>query len=1145
MPRPSAGYGLDALPAAVYPGRRPFGAADGAFSENSTFKKTFIYNTPTGTRPEDPDGLLFLSEREVTLKRGRAILQNSGILFLLLLLASAAYADEARLLRQPHINGDRVVFMYGGDLYTVSTGGGAARKLTSFEGYEIFPKFSPDGRWIAFSGEYAGSRQIYVIPSEGGLPRQLTFYPDVGVMPPRGGWDNLVFDWTPDGKKILVKSNRTPYGQRIGRYFLVDPFNESLEEPLQIPEGAPATFSPDGKKLAYTIISREFRTWKRYKAGRAQNIWIYDLENNLIQQLTTYSGTDNFPMWVDDTIYFTSDRESVDSEIPRTLNIFAYDLGTKAVRQVTDFEEYDCLWPSRGAGGVVFENGGYIYILDPDSESVRKLNVIINDDKPLTRPVYKNVGGFIESFVPSPSGRRALFSARGELFTVPAENGETLNVSQTPSVREISVDWSPDGRYLTYVSEADGDYELYIKPYRGDKPAVRLTEDSEAWILGYLWSPDSKHIVVNDKTNRLRLIDVESKKAVIIDRSELGGFGGYSWSPDSKRIVYSKPADNYLNHIWIYSLEKNQTIQLTKKDRNDINPVFGQDGETISFTSAREFNYQNQNFRSKLYIGTLRADMKSPFAPLNDDEPLNTNSKKSAAKGEKKAEEKTEEPLTIDFDGFDNRVAAYPLPAGTYRGLTAVAGGVVFQRAGSLFKYDMVTRKESKIMDQAGAFMLTADGKKFMYQSRNNYGIADLRPGQKPDAGRLDLSEMKMKVDPRVEWKQIFTDAWRIMRDWFYDPNMHGLDWKKMHDKYAVLVPHVAHRNDLDYILGELIGELNAGHTYVMTGERDQVDRVETGLLGCELVPDQGFYKISRIFEGENDREDRRSPLTETGVSVTEGEYLIGIDGRIIGTDSNPYRFLENKAGKEVKLLINQKPAKAGAREIVIRPINSELALRRYNWVLNNRRTVEKLSEGRIGYIFVPDTAFAGNEEFYRGWAEQHGKDALIIDDRYNGGGYSPARMAFDMAAPLLQYWARRHMKMAPQPFLNHQGPKLMLINGYSSSGGDAFPDYFRTLKLGPLMGQTTWGGLIGYGYSPRFVDNGWMAVPQSAYVNTEGEWDVEYYGVKPDIEAFDDPTLIQAGREPMLEQAVTYLLEQLKKNPPKKLTTPKGPIRK
>lgn len=1063
---------------------------------------------------------------------------------------NAFATEDARLLRQPHIHENRVVFVYAGDIWVVSAEGGQARKLTSFEGMELFPKFSPDGRWIAFSGEYSGTRQVYVIPAEGGMPKQLTYYPDVGRMPPRGGWDNITYDWTPDGRKILVRSNRTPYGQRIGKYFLVDAFTESLEQALQIPEGGPCSLSPDGKKLAYSIISREFRTWKRYKAGRAQNIWIYDLVNDTIEQMTDYPGTDNFPMWVGSRIYFTSDRRTVDSDDPRTLNIFAYDLGTKEIRKVTHFNEYDCLWPSRGKGGIVFENGGYIHILDPATEKVRKLNVTLNDDRPHARPEIRNVSRFVESFYVSPSGKRAIFAARGEVFTVPAEHGDIRNISRTPGVREINVDWSPDGKYISYLSEASGDYELYLKKHKSDEPAMQMTKNTGAWITGYVWSPNSEKIAIGDKRNRLRILDVESKRIQEVDQNPYSGIGGYRWSSDGQWLTYSKNAENGMSSVWVYSLDDDRKVQLTTDATNDYGAVFGSEGKLLFFISNRDFSFRNRNFQARLYVATLTRDMESPFAPRSDEEEVKEEEEKEKGKkeeGKKEAEEKEkdeEEKLVIDIDGFNNRVVAMPMGTGSYRGLTPVKGGLLYARGNNLYKYDMESREEKQIMSNVRAFYLTADGKKFIYRSGDDYGIAAVKPNVKASEGRLDLSEMKMKVDPAVEWKQIYTDAWRIMRDWFYDPGLHGVDWKKMHDRYEVLVPHVSHRADLDYILGELIGELNAGHTYVFSGDDPGVERVDVGLLGCELSADGPFYRIVKIFPGENWSRNLRSPLTESGVDIKVGEYLIGIDGEIVRTDQNPYRFLENKENRQVTLLINDTPSRENAREVNVRPIRSELALRHYEWELRNRAIVDSLSGGRVGYIYVPNTSFNGFESFYKGWQEQYTKDALLIDERYNGGGSLPSPMIFDMAHPTLQYWATRHTELRPTPFRVHEGPKIMLINGYSSSGGDAFPDYFRTMKLGPLMGQKTWGGLIGYGYSPSFVDNGRMAVPSSAYVNTEGEWDVEYVGVDPDIEVFDDPTMIQAGREPMLEKAVEYLLEELKKNPPKKVKKPRGPDR-
>jgi tricorn protease len=1061
----------------------------------------------------------------------------------LLLGATFGYAGEARLLRQPHIHNDRLVFMYAGDIWAVSSRGGQARKLTSFEGYEVFPRFSPDGQWIAFSGEYTGTRQIYIMPSEGGEPRQVTFYPDVGSMPPRGGWDNVPIDWTPDGKKILIRSNRTPYGQRVSCYFLVDPFEGGLEQPLQLPEGGPATLSPDGRRLAYNIKSREYRTWKRYKAGRAQDIWIYDLQADSIERITTYEGTDNFPMWVGQSIYFISDRESVDSQEPRVLNIFAYDIDTRRIRQITDFTQFDCLWPSRGQGGIVFENGGYIYHLDPETGNTRKISILLNDDKPHMRPDYKNVTGFVESFDISPTGKRALFSARGELFTVPEKHGDIRNVTMTPGVREMNVTWSPDGRHIAFLSEDSGDYELIIKPYHGEGKPVQLTRDTDSWITGYLWSPDSRKVLVADKKNRLRLVDVSTRSVTDVDRGVYSPIRDYSWSPDSRWVAYVKEAGNHMTSIWLYSLESGERVQLTSEQGNESSPVFSDDGKTLSFVAQRQYNWQTRRFDSRLFIGTLQADQPSPFAPLNDDEAESGES--SDKKSEKKAkDDKKAGIIRIDVKGFEQRVMAYPMGQGRYHSLNTVNQGLVYLKGNTLTLFDMEKREAVSVMEQVTSYRLTSDEKKFLYRSRNMYGIASLKPGQKKGAGQIKLDGMKMKIDPAVEWKQIYTDAWRIMRDWFYDPEMHRVDWKTMHEKYAPLVDHAAHRFDLDYILGELIGELNAGHTYVNTGDVERVERIPVGLMGCELEADGDFYRIKKIFQGENWDSGRRSPLTQSGIQVREGEYLIGIDGQHIHTRENPYRFLENKAGVQVTLLINSRPQKKGSRKVVISPIASEMGLRRFAWTERNRVIVDSLSQGRIGYIYVPNTSFAGFESFYRGWFSQSHKEALIIDDRYNGGGSLPHPMTFDLYHPVLHYWARRNLPLYSTPYFAHEGPKVMLINGRSSSGGDALPAYFRILNLGPLMGQTTWGGLIGYSWSPRFVDNGSMAVPSFAYVNKDGEWDVEYYGVNPDIPVFDDPTLIQAGREPMLEEAVRYLLKKLKENPGNKVSKPRGPVR-
>ncbi len=1047
--------------------------------------------------------------------------------------------EEAGLLRQPHINGDKVVFVYAGDIYTVSLEGGTATKLTSFDGFEVYPRFSPDGRWIAFSGEYDGTRQIYVIPSEGGIPKRCTYYPDVGEMPPRGGWDTLPYDWTPDSKKILVRWNRTPFGERIGRFFLMDPFKEGLPQVLPPHEGGPASLSPDGTKLAYSIKSREFRTWKRYKAGFAQDIWIYDLAENKIERITDYPGTDNFPMWIGNSIFFTSDRENVDSDEPQTLNIFSYDIAAKKIRQITHFDTYDVMRPSRGRGGIVFENGGFLYYLDPASGAYRKITVYINNDKPNLQPVYKDVSRFVDSFYLSPSGKRAIFSARGEVFSVPAEHGQIKNLTNTPEYREMSVDWSPDGRYISFLSDRNGDYEIYLQKYNSDKAPRQLTKDTGSWITGYVWSHDSKSILVGDKKNQLFIVDEASGSTKLVDTGYYSPISGYRWSPDDSWIAYCKDDENRLSSIWVYNIDEGKPHRLTNSDTDEYNPMFSADGSLLSFVSNRDYNWGNRSFDAKLYFGTLNTNAKDPLAPLDDDETPGSDKNNSGKKKEVKKEK-----MIVDWEGFNGRIEAYPVPTGRYGIVTAIEDGLVYTRDNTLYLFSMKDREEKEIMQGARSAVVSADGKKFIFRDRGGYTITDLRPGQKPGKGKLDLSDMVMRIDPRVEWRQIFTDAWRIMRDWFYDPGMNGVDWKAMYDKYSPLVEYVAHRTDLDYIIGELIGELNAGHCYVNNGDVETVKRVPVGLLGAKLTPDGKYYRISHIYQGETWNEELRSPLQEPGLNVREGEYLIAIDSNPITTDENPYKFLENKANKLVELTVNDKASERDTRTITIRTIPSEIALRQYNWVLRNRAIVDSLSGGKVGYIYVPNTSFPGFREFYKGWYSQHTKEALIIDDRYNGGGSLPDPMALDMAKPTLQYWARRNLPLYTTPFPVHQGPKVMLINGRSSSGGDAFPDYFQELKLGPLMGQTTWGGLIGYSGSPRFVDGGGMAVPAFAYVNTKGEWDVEYYGVHPDIEAFDDPTLIYAGHQPMLEKAVQYLLEELKKHPVTEITKPEGPDR-
>jgi tricorn protease len=1096
----------------------------------------------------------------------------SALALLLLLPAGAMAQDEGRetrLLRYPDIHKDTLAFSYAGDIWLAPAQGGTARRLTSGAGQELFPKFSPDGRDVAFTGQYNGTRQVYVISVEGGTPRQLTFHNDVGAIPPRGGVDNQVIDWTPDSKDVLFLAHRTPYSNRNARVYRV-PAAGGMEKPLALRESSTGTLSPDGTRFAFAPVMNEWRTWKRYYGGRASDVWIYNLKNDTAEKITEDKGIDNQPVWVGNNLYFVSNRD-------RTVNLYAYDAATKGARKVTNHDVFDVLWPSSDGSRVVYESGGSLWILDPASGKSGKVSIRVEGDLPRTLPYFKNVAEDIESAAISPTGKRVAFGARGDVFTVPADKGEVRNLTNSVGIRERDITWSPDGRWVAYLSDRSGEYDVYVRPGDGSGEERRVTEDGGIWRFTPRWSPDSKKLAFGDKNRKLRYLDVQSGKMTDADQDEEQEILDYTWAPDSRWLAYTKVGSSQLPSIWLYSIDDKKARQLTSDLTAEAEPVFDPQGRYIYFLSNRDFNLTFSGFEfsylytnpTRVYVGILSKEGPALFLPQDDEEDpksetaalriADAQEKPAKAKGGAGAGEAQGDSaaktspvrVKVDFDGFEQRVRAIPGPSGNYQDLAVNADGVLYRvgaapdgPAGTLKMFSLKEEKEQTILDGIQDYQLSADGKKILYVQGSNFGVVDVKPGQKAGDGKLDLENMKLQIQPREEWGQMYNDAWRIMRDWFYDPNMHGTNWQAMRERYAALLPSVATRSDLDFLLGELGAELSAGHVYVEEGNEPGPERIEGGLLGAEVEDhSSGYFRVAKIFPGENWHANFRSPLTEPGVSVKEGDFILAVDGQPTNKVENFYRLLEGKANQVVTLLVNSKPSQDGAHVERVRPVANEQNLRYLDWVLENRARVEKASGGRIGYIHLPNTAVEGNRELYKYFYPQANKEALILDDRYNQGGFIPEQMIALLDRPLLNRWVIRGGHATSTPGFVATGPKVTLMNGQAGSGGDAFPYYFKKMGMGPLIGSPTWGGLIGLSGTPPLVDGGTLTAPTFRFLTTEGEWAIENEGVTPDIPVDDRPDALAQGQDPTLDKGIEVLLQELQKNPPKKVVIPPIPV--
>lgn len=1052
--------------------------------------------------------------------------------------AQQGQAEEARLLRFPATNGSDIVFSYAGDLYKVSVRGGEAKRLTSHVGYEMFPHFSPDGKTIAFTGQYDGNTEVYTIPADGGEPLRVTYTAtnqrdDVGD---RMGPNNIVTAWTADGAKIVYRNR---IGSGFGGKLYTVAKEGGLSEVIPLPEGGFCSFSPDGKRLAYNRVMREFRTWKYYRGGMADDVWIYDAGKKTVENITNNRAQDIFPMWVGDEIYFLSDRD-------RTMNLFVYDTKTKTTSKVTDFTEYDIKFPSTNGQLIVFENAGYIYRFDPATKKAEKVNITLTSDHLYARSEIKDGGRYMRGASLSPDGKRVVVTARGEIFNLPVEKGVTKNIVRTPGAHERSATWSPDGKHIAYISDATGETELYMQPAEGGE-AVQLTKNNDTYIRNFEWSPDSKSIVYTDRKNRINLLNVATKQVTEVLRDPKKEPYEVTFSPDSKWLAYTRMADNEYDIIYLYRIDDKKEFQVTDRWYDSGSPTFSTDGKYLVFTSMRDFNptYGSKEwnhvygYSNGVYLALLTKDTPSPF--LTKDDGSKAEPKKveiNVEEGKKKETDEKKKPegvtVKVDANGLSDRIVKLPLPQGYHGNLYSDGQKVYYSRNNSTYVYDLNKQKEETVAEGARMWV-EPGGKKAGFFKNKQLFVKDIPSGKIDLKDPVNFSNMKITIDYAKEWAQIFDEAWRAFRDGFYLENMHGVDWKAMKKKYGVLLPYVKNRQDLTYLIGEMIGELNCGHAYVNTGETNRPQRIKTGLLGAEISRDKsGFFRLEKILPGESWSPALRSPLSEPGIEAQVGDFIVAIDGVPTNTVNDLYALLVGKADVPTELSINGKAQLNGARKVVIRPLEEEYSLYHYQWVKNNIAKVDKASGGKIGYIYIPDMGVDGLNEFAKYFYPQLDKEGLIIDDRANGGGnVSPMILERLAREPYRMTMRRGSTRNGTVPDAVLVGPKVCLINKYSASDGDLFPWGFRALKLGKLIGTRTWGGIVGITASLPFIDGTDVRVPFFTSYDMNGNWMVENEGVEPDILIDNDPVKEWNGEDEQLNRAIEEVMKELKNRKP------------
>jgi tricorn protease len=1091
--------------------------------------------------------------------------------------ALGAHAVGPLLMQKPTLSKTHIAFAYAGDLWLVAREGGEARLLTSGNGTKNDPVFSPDGSMIAFSGDYDGNVDVYVMPSDGGVPRRLTHHPAV----------DEVVGWAPDGKSVLFRSTRNSYS-RFNRLFTVS-LAGGLPHELPLPMAEFGAFSADGKHIAYVPVDNNRRLsaigWKRYRGGKASRVWIANLSDLGLDTVPRDTSNDGNPMWVGGKVYFLSDRNG-----PFTL--FSYDPKDKNVEQVLPGNGADIKSASAGPGAIVYEQFGSLNLFDPATGKSRPVAVTVPADLPNVRPHFKKVESEIARATLSPSGARALFEAHGEILTAPAEKGDIRNLTNTPGTMERDPTWSPDGKLVAYFSDESGEYQLFLKSPDGMGPARKISLGTPAsFYYGPIWSPDSKKIAFSDKRLNIWYIDLAKGTPVKIDTDTYDAPQRTLdpvWSPDSRWIAYSKTLPSHMHAIFAYSLEQAKSLQLTDGLSDARFPAFDRKGQYLFFTASTDvgpttgwldLSSINRPVTRSAYLMVLRKDQPSPLAPESDEEKSAGEDSKPDADTSAKTEDETEqEPedteekakaedaraarsaksggvvVRIDAENIGQRILALPIPPGDYTKLVAGKAGTIFlvesavrrrpDPQDTLWRFDLASRKPKKLMEGVNDFTVSFNGRKMLYSKgrrENKKWFISSATKRARDEERsttdkpetpLALAKMEVRVDPKAEWKQEYNEVWRIERDFFYDPALHGLDLPATRKHFEPYLENVGSRYDFSYLLAEMLGELTVGHMYIRTPPEPPSEQGKAGLLGADYTVESGRYRFSKIYQGENWNPELRAPLTQPGVNVQEGDYLLAVNGRELRGTDEIFELFEGTADKATVLKVGPAADGKGARNVTVVPIENEATLRNRAWIEDNLHKVDKLSGGRLAYVYLPDTGFGGYTSFNRYFFAQIGREGAVIDERFNGGGSAADYVIDYLRRPLQNYWMTRDGQDFTTPVGAIFGPKAMIINMYAGSGGDALPWYFRDAKLGPLVGTRTWGGLIGIYDYPNLMDGGSVTAPRVAFYNRTGDWDVENHGVAPDYDVELTPKDWATGHDPQLEKAVTLVMDALKKNP-------------